>query len=40
LLGGDLAIHTTPGKGVKVVLQLPQDSTAGTHHGQNSHIVD
>jgi signal transduction histidine kinase len=40
LLDGNLAIRSTPGKGVTVVLQLPQDSAAGTHHGQNSHIVN
>ena len=40
LLAGDLSIRSAPGKGVKVVLTLPQDSAAGTHHGQNSHIVD
>jgi signal transduction histidine kinase len=33
LLHGDLAIRSAPGKGVTVVLQLPQDSAAGTHHG-------
>ena len=33
LLDGDLAIRTTPGKGVTVVLKLPQNSAAGTHHG-------
>jgi len=40
LLGGELAIHTAPGKGVKVVLQLPQDSATGAHHGQNSRIAN
>ena len=40
LLGGDLAIRTAPGKGVKVMLQLPQDSAAGTQHGQNSRIAN
>ena len=40
LLGANLAICTAPGKGVKVVLELPQDSAAGTHHGQNSHIAN
>ena len=40
LLGGTLTIRSAPGKGVKVMLQLPQDSAAGTHHGQNSRIVN
>jgi signal transduction histidine kinase len=40
LLAGDLSIRSAPGKGVKVVLTLPADSAAGTHHGQNSYIVD
>jgi signal transduction histidine kinase len=40
LLAGDLSISSAPGKGVKVVLTLPQDSAPGTHHGQNSHIVN
>jgi signal transduction histidine kinase len=40
LLAGDLCIRSAPGKGVKVVLTLPQDSAAGNHHGQNSHIVN
>jgi signal transduction histidine kinase len=40
LLAGDLSIRSAPGKGVKVVLTLPQDAAAGTHHGQNSHIVN
>ena len=40
LLDGNLAIRSTPGKGVTVVLQLPQDSAAGTHYGQNSRIVN
>jgi signal transduction histidine kinase len=40
LLDGDLAIRSAPGKGVTVVLSLPQDSTAGTHHGQNSRIAN
>ena len=37
LLAGDLAIRSAPGKGVTVVLELPQDSAAVTHHGKNSH---
>ena len=40
LLDGNLAIRSTPGKGVTVVLQLPQDSAAGTQHGQNSRIAN
>jgi len=40
LLDGNLAIRSAPGKGVTVVLQLPQDSAAGTHHGQNSRNVN
>lgn len=40
LLDGDLSIRSTPGKGVKVLLTLPQDSAAGTHHGEDSHIVN
>jgi len=40
LLGGNLAIRTAPGKGVRVLLELPQDSAAGTHHGQNSRIAN
>ncbi|MEI9971794.1 MAG: ATP-binding protein [Ignavibacteriota bacterium] len=33
LLDGDLTIRTAPGKGVTVVLELPQVSAGGTHHG-------
>jgi signal transduction histidine kinase len=33
LLAGDLAIRSAPGKGVTVILELPQNSAAGTHHG-------
>jgi signal transduction histidine kinase len=40
LLHGNLAIRSTPGRGVTVVLELPQDSAAGKHHGQNSRIVN
>jgi signal transduction histidine kinase len=40
LLDGNLAIRSAPGKGVTVVLELPQASAAGTHHGQNSRIVN
>jgi two-component system sensor kinase len=40
LLAGDLSISSAPGKGVRVVLTLPQDSATGTHHGQNSHLVN
>jgi signal transduction histidine kinase len=40
LLDGDLSIRSAPGKGVTVVLKLPQNSAAGTHHGQNSRIVN
>jgi signal transduction histidine kinase len=32
LLDGDLTIRSAPGKGVSVVLRLPQDSAAGIHH--------
>jgi signal transduction histidine kinase len=40
LLGGTLTIRSAPGKGVKVKLDLPHDSAAGTHHGQNSRITN
>ena len=33
LLAGDLAIRSAPGKGVTVVLELPQSSARETHHG-------
>jgi signal transduction histidine kinase len=33
LLAGDLAIRSVPGRGVTVVLELPQSSSAGMHHG-------
>jgi signal transduction histidine kinase len=33
LLGGGLTIRSVPGKGVAVMLELPQYSAAGTHHG-------
>jgi signal transduction histidine kinase len=36
LLAGDLTIRSAPGKGVAVVLELPHDSAAVTHHGKNS----
>ena len=34
LLGGTLAIRSAPGKGVTVVLELPQDSAAVTRQWQ------
>jgi two-component system sensor histidine kinase UhpB len=37
---GNLAIRSAAGKGVTVVLELPQDSAAVTLHGKNSCIVD
>jgi signal transduction histidine kinase len=40
LLDGSLAIRSAPGRGATVVLELPQDSATGEHHGQNSSIVD
>jgi len=40
LLHGTLTIHTAPGKGVRVLLELPQSSTTGTLHGKNSYFVD
>ena len=40
LLAGNLAIRSAPGKGVTVVLELPQGSGAVKLHGKNSCIVD
>jgi len=40
LLSGSLAIRSAPGKGVTVVLELPQDFAAGTHYGKNSRTVN
>jgi two-component system sensor histidine kinase UhpB len=40
LLDGDLAIRSTPGKGVTVELKLPQHSAAVRLHGKNSRVVD
>jgi signal transduction histidine kinase len=40
LLQGALAIRSAPGKGVTVMLELPQGSAAVTLHGKNSRIVD
>jgi signal transduction histidine kinase len=40
LLDGDLSIRSTPGKGVTVVLELPQDSAAVKVHGKNSRTVN
>jgi signal transduction histidine kinase len=40
LLHGDLAIRSAPGKGVTVMLELPQSSAVVTLHGKNSRIVD
>jgi signal transduction histidine kinase len=40
LLAGDLAIRSAPGKGVTVVLVLPQQSAAVKTHGKNSRIVN
>jgi len=40
LLQGNLAICSAPGKGVTVVLELPQGSPAVTLHGKNSRNVD
>jgi signal transduction histidine kinase len=40
LLDGCLAIRSAPGKGVTVVLELPQDFAAGTYHGKNSRTLN
>jgi signal transduction histidine kinase len=40
LLDGSLAIRSAPGKGVTVVLELPQGSTPVTNHGQNSRTLN
>ncbi|HUI58327.1 MAG TPA: sensor histidine kinase [Bryobacteraceae bacterium] len=40
LLGGKLAVDSAPGKGVKVVLVLPQASAMVTHDDENSRSVD
>ena len=40
LLEGNLTIRSAPGKGVTVVLELPQGSPAVTLHGKNSRNVD
>jgi signal transduction histidine kinase len=40
LLQGNLAIRSAPGKGVTVVLELPQSSAAVNLHGKNSRSVN
>lgn len=39
-LAGNLSIRTAPGKGVKVVLELPQSSPPGTPHVKNSRFIN
>ncbi|MGD0500189.1 MAG: sensor histidine kinase [Bryobacteraceae bacterium] len=39
LIGGTLAIRSAPGKGARIVLDLPYSAAAVAHHVENSHIA-
>src|ERR1035437_1392075 len=40
LLGGTLAVRSTPGEGARITLQLPRNSAPVTRNGKNSRTLD